>query len=119
MTALPDDRPCDGFPESSSGTATLFEEPYAMNIAELVQKNRSCRRFQQEQRIAGQTLAELVDLGRLSASAANRQPLKYITSNDPATNEQVFSCLGWAAYLKDWIGPVEGERPAAYIVLLG
>lgn len=90
-----------------------------MNIAELVQKNRSCRRFQQEQRIAGQTLAELVDLGRLSASAANRQPLKYITSNDPATNAQVFSCLGWAAYLKDWSGPAEGERPAAYIVLLG
>lgn len=90
-----------------------------MNVAELVKKNRSCRRFNHDRSIDGQTLAQLVDLGRLSASAANRQPLKYITSNDPAVNAQIFFCLGWAAYIKGWSGPAEGERPAAYIVLLG
>ncbi|MEZ4568374.1 MAG: nitroreductase [Desulfobacterales bacterium] len=60
-----------------------------------------------------------MDLGRLSASAANRQPLKYILSCDPATNEKIFPCIGWAAYLKDWKGPEKGERPAAYIIMLG
>lgn len=66
-----------------------------------------------------ETLKELVDLARLSASAGNLQPLKYILSDTPERNSLVFSCLGWAAYLKEWPGPPEGERPAAYIVILG
>jgi nitroreductase len=66
-----------------------------------------------------ETLRELVDLARLSASGANLQPLKYILSCDPATNAQVYPLLGWAAYLRDWKGPAEGERPAAYIIILG
>jgi nitroreductase len=66
-----------------------------------------------------ETLRELVDLARLSASAGNQQPLKYILSCDPQKNALIFSHLAWAAYLKDWPGPAEGERPSAYIILLG
>jgi nitroreductase len=88
-------------------------------IRELVIKTRSHRRFHQEVPIERETLQELVDLGRLSASAANRQPLKYILSCDPGQNESIFPCLSWASYLKDWPGPAEGERPSAYIVVLG
>lgn len=88
-------------------------------IADLILKNRSCRRFRQDRAVATETLKELVNLARLSASAANRQPLKYILSADPETNDKIFPCLAWAAYLKDWPGPAEGEQPAAYIIILG
>ncbi|MBO8128134.1 MAG: nitroreductase family protein [Peptococcaceae bacterium] len=88
-------------------------------IKDLVKKNRSYRRFYEDVAVERATLEELVELARLSASAANLQPLKYILSCDPGTNAKIFPCLAWAAYLKDWEGPAEGERPAAYIVVLG
>jgi len=88
-------------------------------IAELVKENRSYRRFYEDHTVEPETLKELVSLARISASAANLQPLKYILSSDPRKNAEIFSCLAWAGYLKDWPGPGEGERPAAYIVLLG
>ncbi len=87
-------------------------------IADLVLKNRSYRRFHQEVAIEAETLRELVDLARLSPSAANMQPLRYILSCDSKKNVLIFSNIAWAAYLKDWPGPGEGERPSAYIVIL-
>ena len=88
-------------------------------LAELIKQNRSCRRFYQDHEVDENTLRSLVDLARNSASAANLQPLKYMLSCDPIKNNDIFSCLGWAAYLEDWKGPVEGEQPSAYIVFLG
>ena len=88
-------------------------------IRDLVIANRTCRRFYQEVAIELETLRELVDLARLSASGANRQPLKYILSCDPQKNALVFPHLSWAGALKDWPGPSEGERPSAYIIILG
>lgn len=87
-------------------------------IRDLILKNRSYRRFYEEA-IERETLRELVDLARCSASAANRQPLKYILSCTPERNADVFSTLSWAGALKDWPGPSQGERPSAYIVILG
>ena len=88
-------------------------------IAELVKENRSCRRFYEDHAVETETLKEFVNLARMSASGANLQPLKYILSCDPRKNAEIFSCLAWAGYLKDWPRPAEGERPAAYIVVLG
>jgi nitroreductase len=88
-------------------------------MRDLVLKNRSYRRFYQETPVGIETLKELVDLARLSASAANRQPLKYVLCCDPRRNALVFTSLAWAGYLKDWSGPEEGERPSAYVVILG
>ena len=88
-------------------------------LKDLVLKNRSYRRFYQEVVVELKTLRELVDLARLSASALNLQPLKYVLSCEPQKNALIFPHLGWASYLKDWPGPVEGERPSAYIIMLG
>ncbi len=87
-------------------------------IADLIKKNRSFRRFYQDHVLDRETLTGLVDLARLSASAANLQPLRYVLSVDSQKNSQIFSCLAWAAYLKDWKGPKEGERPSGYIIIL-
>ena len=87
-------------------------------LSDLIRKNRSFRRFYQDHVLDLETLTGLVDLARLSASAANLQPLRYILSVDSEKNSQIFSCLGWAAYLKDWNGPEEGERPSGYIIIL-
>jgi nitroreductase len=89
------------------------------NFKTLVKENRSCRRFDNTVKISPQDLTGLVDLARHCASAANNQPLKYILSTDEQTNQAIFDCLGWAAYLKDWPGPDPSERPAAYIVICG
>ena len=87
-------------------------------IKDLVLKNRSYRRFYQNETIELSVIKELINLARLSASAANLQPLKYIISNEPVENESIFKTLGWAGYLKDWKGPSEGEKPSAYIIIL-
>jgi nitroreductase len=88
------------------------------NLRDLVLGNRSYRRFDESHRIQHETLVELIGLARCTPSAANRQPLKYILSADQKTNERIFPCLTWAAYLKDWEGPASGERPTAYIIIL-
>ena len=84
---------------------------------DLILKNRSYRRFYENEKIPMDTLKELVDLARLSPNGANRQGLRFFLS-DGAMNDAILSCLGWAGYLTDWDGPEPGERPAAYIVIL-
>lgn len=88
-------------------------------MRELLLTNRSYRRFYQEVDIKLETLRGLVELARLSASAMNLQPLRYVLSCEPQKNSLIFAHLSWAGYLKDWPGPCEGERPSAYIVMLG
>jgi len=89
-----------------------------MNLKILIKANRSYRRFNQSKKIEQKMLTDWIDLARLSASARNQQSLKYYISNSEPLNSDIFSCLAWAGYLKDWDGPKEGEQPSAYIVML-
>lgn len=88
-------------------------------ISRLVVRNRSFRRFQESDQISYPTLESLIRLARYAASAANRQPLRFCPVNEPDVRAKIFPTLGWAGYLTDWKGPDEGERPAAYILILG
>lgn len=88
-------------------------------LADLVRKNRSYRRFYEEKPVDESILREMVDLARLTPSGGNLQALKYMISTDAALNARIFPTLAWAGYLQEWPGPAAGERPGAYIVILG
>lgn len=87
-------------------------------MQEIIAKTRTFRRFVEKDRLSMATLEELVDLARLGGSARNGQPWQYMLVNDPDVCARIFPFLGWAGYLADWKGPVEGERPSAYILCL-
>jgi nitroreductase len=90
-----------------------------MILKELLLKTRSYRRFYEEKKLSIEELKEMVDNVRLSPSAANKQPLKFILVTDDSMNQKIFPYLRWAGYLPEWDGPGVGERPAAYIVMMG
>jgi len=87
-------------------------------LSELARKNRSIRRFDEQETVTDEALRSLIELARFSAVGMNLQPLKFILSVDPETNRTIFPHLSWARRLRDWPGPEEGERPSAYVVIL-
>ena len=88
------------------------------SFKELIIQNRSYRRFDASKAINKDELYDMIDTARLTASAANLQPLRYKIVNDKEGSVKVFSTLKWAGYLPEWDGPSESEQPAAYIILL-
>ncbi len=87
-------------------------------LFDLILKNRSYRRFDHSVKIETAQIEKWIDLARLSPSGRNMQPLKYVISTNEKINSLIFPNLGWAGYLKEWIGPAENERPVAYVVVL-
>ncbi|MDE6451757.1 MAG: nitroreductase family protein [Odoribacter sp.] len=87
-------------------------------LKNLLIKNRSYRRFYQETRIPREVLEELVGQVRWCPSGRNAQPLRYAVLDAEEECARIFPLLAWAGYLTDWDGPVEGERPAAYVIQL-
>ena len=59
-------------------------------LRELVERNRSYRRFDQNHIIGEETLKDLVELARITPSSANLQPLKYLLSFSPESNDFIF-----------------------------
>lgn len=87
-------------------------------LKKLLKESRSYRRFDHERKVSRQILMELVELTRYTPSAANRQRGRYLLVTEEQETAAVFSCLRWAAFLQDWDGPEEQERPSAYVIML-
>ena len=88
------------------------------SISRLALRARSIRRFDTSQRVDYDLLLQFIDNARMASSARNGQTLKYLPIVDAPTCDKVFATLKFAAYLTDWHGPAEDERPAAYIIVL-
>lgn len=87
-------------------------------LKDLVYSCRTYRRFYEDVKMTEDELKELVDLARMTAFSANNQNLKYAVYHTQEDADKIYPNLIWAAALKEWDGPKEGERPAAYIVIL-
>ncbi|MDL2307774.1 nitroreductase family protein, partial [Desulfovibrio sp. OttesenSCG-928-C06] len=89
-----------------------------MDLLKLITNARTCRRYVESKELEPGTLPWLIECARLSPSAGNQQPLRYLTVSTPAKRAAFFPSLVWAASLPEWPGPAEGERPTGYIVVL-
>ncbi len=86
-------------------------------ISELIKKNRSYRRFDASREISRDELVKFTESARYVASGANLQRLRFTLINEKSACDEIFSALKFAAYLKEWQGPTESERPVAYIII--
>ncbi len=84
-----------------------------MNIYEGLCQRRSIRRFQ-DREVPLEMMKRCVNAARLSPSAANLQPLKFITIRKNL--KEIFQHTNWAGYL-DW-EPNEDKMPRGYIAIV-
>ena len=87
-------------------------------LKELILRNRSYRRFYEKEKISLENVCEWIGLARMGASGRNGQTIKYQIVLSDKKREEVFETLAWAGYFLDWDGPIEGERPSAYVIML-
>lgn len=87
-------------------------------LLQLLQNNRSYRRFDEKSPITKEQITRWVSAVRYTSSAKNEQPLKYFIATDEKMVYSIFKEVHWAAYLRDWDSPAEGERPVAFLVQL-
>jgi len=83
----------------------------------LVQKARTTRRFEKDGIVTIEDLREILDVARITSSAKNMQPIKYILVTKEEDVLKLAQTAAWAAHLKDW-DQSEDERPSAFILML-
>ncbi|AXH10109.1 hypothetical protein CP960_08570 [Malaciobacter halophilus] len=86
-------------------------------LEKLVKNSRCTRRYQKDIKVDIQDLEELINLARVSSSAKNMQPLKYILVTQKQAVKKLAKTATWAAHLTDW-NQDEDEIPSAFILVL-
>lgn len=86
-----------------------------MSAFDTILARRTVRSFKRDL-LSDEDLIKIIDAGRLAASGANRQPIKYVIISDEKMCAKVFPHTKWAGYI-DW-NPTESESPSAYIAIL-
>ena len=87
-------------------------------ILDLVKKSRSYRIFDESYKLKKEDLIDLIELARFSPCGKNGQYLRFIPIYKEEILKEIYPYLSWAAYLKDWDGPKEGERPTGVILIV-
>lgn len=85
-------------------------------LESLVYNCRSIRSFDESRPVSREALLDLVELARLTASAANKQPLKYYLVTG-AKCAEIQPLTAWAAALPDVTLPPEGHMPTGFILI--
>ena len=83
----------------------------------LIQDSRTTRRFKKDAIVNFEDLKEILDLARITSSAKNMQPIKYILVTNKDSVEKLTQTAKWATHLKDW-NQKEDEKPSAFILML-
>lgn len=83
----------------------------------LVKDARTTRKFKQDEKVSIQDLKDILDVARITSSAKNMQPIKYILVTKEEDVQKLAKTAQWAAHLKDW-NQSEDERPSAFIIML-
>lgn len=82
----------------------------------LVDNCRSIRTFDESRPVSREELLDLIDMARQTASAANRQPLKYrIVTGDECGKVQPLTA--WAGALPQLELPPKGKMPTAFVMI--
>lgn len=88
-----------------------------MSMNELCAGCRTIRKFKQDP-VPDEVLRTCVDSARVSSSASNRQPIRYVVVKDPELVARMQSMVSWAGKLPPELGvPKAGEQPTAFIAL--
>lgn len=90
-----------------------------LEIMKALEGRRTYRRFDESRAIPDEVVSDMKLAARLSSSAMNRQPLRFIYIRTPEIVNAVFDITSWGGALPDGMGrPKIGERPTMFVAIL-